>query len=214
MFKNREAAGRRLAEEIAALGLADPVVLALPRGGTPVAAAIARRLDAPLDVVLVRKLGAPHQPELAVGAMVDGDTPDIVLNEDVVTALALPQSYIDHAIATARAEIQDRRRRYAAERPRVSCEGRTAIIVDDGLATGATMRAAVQGVRRRKPATIVVAVPVAARETLAMMAHHADRVVCLEAPEPFHAISQFYRHFEQVDESTVIGLLAAAASRA
>lgn len=214
MFKNREAAGRRLAGEIAALGLADPVVLALPRGGLPVAAAIARRLGAPLDVVLVRKLGAPHQPELAVGAVVDGDTLDVVLNDDVVEALALPQSYIDHAVQVARAEIEDRRRRYAAERPRVSCEGRTAVIVDDGLATGATMRAAVQGVRRRRPSAIVVAVPVAARETLAMMERHADRVVCLEAPEPFHAISQFYRHFEQVDENTVIELLTEAASRA
>lgn len=214
MFKNREAAGRRLAEEIAALGLADPVILALPRGGTPVAAAIARRLGAPLDIVLVRKLGAPHQPELAVGAIVDGDVLDVVLNDDVVSALALPQSYIDHAVQAAQAEIEDRRRRYAAERPRVSCEGRTAVIVDDGLATGATMRAAVQGVRRRCPAAIVVAVPVAARETLAMMERYADRVVCLEAPEPFHAISQFYRHFEQVDENTVIDLLAAAAPRA
>jgi putative phosphoribosyl transferase len=214
MFADRAEAGVLLAEQVAALALADPLVLALPRGGLPVAAEIARRLAAPLDVVFVRKLGAPDQPELAVGAVADGPEPEIVLNARLVAALGLDPDYIASQAARERANIEDRRRTYAGLRPGIDPAGRSVIVVDDGVATGMTMQAALRSVRRLDPAHLVAAVPVASREAVALLRGEADDVVCLSAPRRFLSVGSFYRSFTQVTEEEAVRLLREAASRA
>ncbi|HWE21435.1 MAG TPA: phosphoribosyltransferase family protein [Hyphomicrobiaceae bacterium] len=214
MFADRAEAGVLLAEQVAALALADPLVLALPRGGLPVAAEIARRLAAPLDVVFVRKLGAPDQPELAVGAVADGPEPEIVLNARLVAALGLDPDYIASQAARERANIEDRRRTYAGLRPGIDPAGRSVIVVDDGVATGMTMQAALRSVRRLDPAHLVAAVPVASREAGALLRGEADDVVCLSAPRRFLSVGSFYRSFTQVTEEEAVRLLREAASRA
>jgi putative phosphoribosyl transferase len=214
MFADRAEAGVLLAEQVAALALADPLVLALPRGGLPVAAEIARRLAAPLDVVFVRKLGAPDQPELAVGAVADGPEPEIVLNARLVAALGLDPDYIASQAARERANIEDRRRTYAGLRPGIDPAGRSVIVVDDGVATGMTMQAALRSVRRLDPAHLVAAVPVASREAVALLSGEADDVVCLSAPRRFLSVGSFYRSFTQVTEEEAVRLLREAASRA
>jgi putative phosphoribosyl transferase len=214
MFADRAEAGVLLAEQVAALALADPLVLALPRGGLPVAAEIARRLAAPLDVVFVRKLGAPDQPELAVGAVADGPEPEIVLNARLVAALGLDPDYIASQAARERANIEDRRRTYAGLRPGIDPAGRSVIVVDDGVATGMTMQAALRSVRRLDPAHLVAAVPVASREAVALLSGEADDVVCLSAPRRSLSVGSFYRSFTQVTEEEAVRLLREAASRA
>jgi putative phosphoribosyl transferase len=213
IFADRAEAGALLAEQVAGLGLADPLVLALPRGGVPVAAAIARRLNAPLDVVLVRKLGAPGEPELAIGAVADGGAPVTVLNDRVVAALGVGPAYIEAETARELGVIEERRRAYAALRPKVSPAGRAAIVVDDGVATGMTMQVALRSVRSLRPGRLVAATPVASRDALALLRTEADDVVCLSAPRRFLSVGSFYRSFQQVSEEDVARLLGEAAAR-
>ena len=208
-FADRQEAGRLLAARVAALQLRDPVVFALPRGGVPVAAEVADALHAPLDLVLVRKIGAPGQPELALGAVVDGDVPETVLNPDIVAATGATEGFIAAARQRELAEIERRRTRYLAGHPRVDPAGRDAVVVDDGIATGATARAALHALRRRGAARLVLATPVAPMDTLEALRGEADEIVCLFVPAPFFGIGAFYRDFHQLTDDEVIGLLAA-----
>lgn len=207
-FRNRADAGRRLAAALAGYKDERPVVLALPRGGVPVAAEIAAALHAPLDLVLVRKLGVPVQPELAMGAVVDGSTPIIVRNEDVIRLTGVSEEEVQAVCAEELAEIERRRQRYLGTRARVDPAGRVAIVVDDGIATGATTRAALRALRLRGPKKLILAVPVAPTETLAAMREEADEVVCLEDYADFGAIGFFYSDFRQTSDSEVVAALA------
>jgi len=211
MFRDRVDAGRRLAVELARFRDESPCVLALPRGGVPVAVEIATALNAPLDLVLVRKIGAPDQPELALGAVVDGSRPEVVLNREIVDLLEVPEAYISRESARQLQEIERRRALYLADRPRVDIAGRTALIVDDGIATGATIRAAILATRRAQPKRLILAVPVAPKDTLAALRKEADEVVCLEAYEEFGAIGLYYADFTQVSDDEVRHLMAQAA---
>jgi putative phosphoribosyl transferase len=211
MLADRAEAGRLLAERLAASAPAAPLVLALARGGVPVAAEIARALNAPLDVVFVRKIGAPDQPELAVGAIADGTEPEIVLNHKLVHLLDLSADYIASESARELAAIERRRREYEGLRPKVAPGGRTAIVVDDGVATGMTMQAALRQVKRGKPARLIAATPVASREAVAVLKREADEVVCLTAPRRFGSVGSFYRNFGQVSDEEVMALLREAA---
>lgn len=213
MFSDRSEAGRLLGDRLGALNCEAPIVLALPRGGVPVAAAVATRLDAPLDVALVRKIGAPGEPELAVGAVAVGESPEIVLNVDLVRALALSQDYIDAAAARELAVIEGRRRDYRAMRPAVQLEGRTVIVVDDGVATGMTMQAALRQARKQRPGSIIAAAPAASSDAIHMLGAEADRVVVLSSPRNFRSVGSFYRSFTQVTDDEVASFLRAAASR-
>ena len=207
-FVDRIEAGRKLAAALARYKADRPVVLALPRGGVPVAAEIATALDAPLDLVLVRKIGVPYQPELAAGAVVDGGKPVVVRNEDIIRYAGV--SEVDFAAARDRelAEIDRRRKVYLGDRPHPDLKDHTVIVVDDGIATGATTRAALRAVRARKPRKLVLAVPVAPTSTLAELRDEADEIVCLEDHENFGAIGLFYADFSQVADAAVTELLA------
>ena len=209
-FSDRTDAGRQLAAAVKAKAYADPVVLALPRGGVPVALEVARAIDAPLDLVLVRKIGVDFQPELAAAAVVDGEQLEIVVNEDVVKAAHVSQSYLDTQVQAKLAEIAKRRQLYLKDRTRAAIEGRTAIVVDDGVATGASIRAALHAMRRKNPARLVLAVPVAPAESLAVLQEEVDDIICLATPEPFYAIGAHYADFRQVPDDEVVALLAAA----
>jgi putative phosphoribosyl transferase len=213
MFEDRAEAGRLLAERFAAMALQDPVVLALPRGGVPVGAQIAEALAAPLDVAFVRKIGAPEQPELAVGAIADGTEPEIVLNHTAVEELGLSEDYIAMQAARELAVIERRRDEYAALRPAVEFTGRAVIVVDDGVATGMTMQAALRHIRRRAPSRLIAVAPVVSREALAMLRNEADDVVCLGSPRGFGSVGSFYRTFTQVSDEAVAELLKQAAAR-
>lgn len=207
VFSDRRQAGRELA---AALedhpGIRDnPVVLALPRGGVPVAFEIARALAAPLAVFVVRKLGVPGHRELAMGAIASGGVR--ILNESVVRQLGIPERAIAAVAEEEQRELERRERLYNGSHPLPALAGRTAILVDDGLATGSTMRAAVQAVRKQQPARIVVAVPVAAADTCSQLRPQADDVVCLATPEPFMAVGLWYQHFDQTSDEEVQRLL-------
>ena len=206
-FKDRTDAGRQLAPALAAYRDRKPVILALPRGGVTVAAEVASALAAPLDLVLVRKIGVPEQPELAMGAVVDGGAPLIVRNEDVIALANVSESEFKAVCDRALAEIERRRTRYLGDRERVDIAGRPAIIVDDGIATGATVRAALRATRLRKPAKLVLAVPVAPTDTIAQLQTEADDVVCLEEHEFFGAIGLYYADFWQVSDQMVIDTL-------
>ncbi|PRX37704.1 Predicted phosphoribosyltransferase [Meinhardsimonia xiamenensis] len=208
-FADREEAGQLLAERLAAEGpWNDPVVLALPRGGVPVARPVADRLGAPLDLLLVRKIGAPGNPELAVGAVVDGTDREAVWNDDLLRLMGLSREDMAPAVARALAEIEERRRLYLGDRAPVPVEGRDVIVIDDGIATGATMRAALRAVRRRNPASVTLAVPVAPADTLHELRPLVDRLVCLAVPEPFHAVGLHYEDFRQTTDEEVRALLA------
>lgn len=209
LFDDRRDAGRRLAARLLPFRDEAPAVLALPRGGVPVGYEIARALAAPLDVIVVRKLGAPGEPELGIGAVVDGDSPLGVLNEKTMQALGVTQAYLDREVATQLAEIRRRQQLYRSGRTRVPIAGRTAIVVDDGLATGSTMRAALRSVRRADPARLVLAVPVAPPDTLSELATEVDESVCLATPDPFGAVGFFYRDFAQTTDEEVTRLLDA-----
>jgi putative phosphoribosyl transferase len=210
VLADRATAGRLLAQRIAELGLAAPVVLALPRGGVPVAAEISAALGAPLDLVLVRKIGAPDQPELAAAAVVDGGDAEIVANEEVAEALGLDAAALAARARPELAEIERRRRVYLGHRPRVPLSGRDLVVVDDGAATGTTMLAALKALARKKARRIVVALPVASRDAVALLRPYADEIVCLETPEPFQALSLHYRDFHQLEDEEVLEIMAAA----
>ncbi len=206
-YSNRTEAGLLLAERLARRGYKSPVILALPRGGLPVALEVSRALKAPMDLVLVRKIGVPFQPELAAGAVVDGGHPEVVLNSDVIALSGMSKERLDEAVARQLEEIERRRNLYLKGRPRPEIAGKTAIVIDDGIATGATMRAALKALRRRKPKKLVLAVPVAPPDTIEALRGEADDVVCLQTPEPFMAIGIFYRDFHQVRDQEVIAIL-------
>jgi putative phosphoribosyl transferase len=207
-FADRAAAGRALAEKLIARDLVQPVVLALPRGGVPVAAEIACALKAPLDIVLVRKIGVPYQRELAVAAVVDGEQPETVVNEDVARLADIPRDYIDTQVREELEEIERRRRVYLQGRRRAPLQGRTIILVDDGIATGASVRAALKALKRKNPKALILAVPVAPAESIAELEREVDEVICLRRPEPFFAIGVHYLDFHQMSDGEVIALLA------
>jgi putative phosphoribosyl transferase len=208
-FQDRDDAGRRLAELLSEYAnRPDVVVLALPRGGVPVAYEVARALHAPLDVFLVRKLGVPGQEELAMGAIASGGVR--VLNRPVVYALDIPKEAIDAVGREELQELERRERSYRDDRPFPSLRGKTVILVDDGLATGASMRAAVEAVRQQRPAKIIVAVPVAAPATVEEFRSVADDIVTVETPDPFHAVGLWYEDFSQTTDEEVHDLLARA----
>jgi len=206
-FTNRSDAGKQLAKALLSYKGRKPVVLALPRGGVPVGAEIATALDAPLDLILVRKIGVPSQPELAMGAVVDGAAPVTVRNEEVIRLCGIGEQEFAATRDEQLAEIERRRTKYIGDRPHPDVAGRTAIIVDDGIATGATIRAALQATRTRNPAKLVLAVPVAPSDTLVKLRSLADDVICLEKHRLFGAIGLYYRDFSQVSDNEVIDLL-------
>jgi predicted phosphoribosyltransferase len=206
-FRDRHDAGRLLAAKLAPYAnRSDVLVLALPRGGVPVAYEVARALGAPLDVFVVRKLGVPGQEELAMGAVATGGVR--VLNPEAVRGLRIPASVIDAVTEQELQELARRERLYRGDRPPPDVRGRTVILVDDGLATGATMHAAIQALRQREPAHIVVAVPIAAPETCETLRAEVDDVVCAVTPEPFHAVGLWYEDFSQTTDEEVRDLLA------
>jgi putative phosphoribosyl transferase len=209
-FTDRAEAGQRLAERLVEYADQDPVVIGLPRGGVVVAYEVARSLRAPLDILVVRKLGAPYQPELGIGAVVDADKPQVSLYDDLVRRLGVTREHIDREVQEQVEEIRRREREYRGTRPPLEIRGRTVVVVDDGIATGSSVRAALRALRARQPAKLVLAVPVAAPESLAMLEREADDVICLAAPSWFRAVGQFYRDFGQTTDGEVVDLLERA----
>lgn len=206
-FANRAEAGRKLAVALAAYKDDDPVILALPRGGVPVAAGVAAALGAPLDLILVRKIGVPYQPELAMGAVVDGASPLVVRNADVIAEAGIEEAAFKAVCDAELAEIERRRKYYLGPRERAEIAGRTAIVIDDGIATGATTRAALRAIRMRDPKRLVLAVPVAPTDSIGELRKECDEVVCLEEHDLFGAIGFYYRDFRQVSDAEVIEIL-------
>jgi len=209
IFADRRTAGRQLAARLHNLRQDEPMVLALPRGGVPVGFEVAQELDAPLDVLLVRKIGVPWQPELALGAVVDGADPQVLINEGLASELAIERSYIASETARQLSEIERRRRIYLGDRPPPALSGRTIIIVDDGIATGSTARAALRAVRKAGARRIVLAVPVAPEDTINQLRAEVDGIFCLLSPSPFIAVGAHYGEFPQLADADVIALLAA-----
>ncbi|NEX93757.1 phosphoribosyltransferase [Caulobacter sp. 17J65-9] len=210
IFADRREAGRRLASALEHLKDQAPVVLALPRGGVPVGFEVAKALKAPLDVLLVRKIGAPGHEELGVGAVVDGAEPQIVVNQEIARHLGLTREWIEQGAKRQLEEIERRRKLYLGGVPPVSLEGRTAVVVDDGIATGGTVHAALKALSRSSARRVVLAVPVAPPETIAQLKGETDEVVCLETPDPFMAVGIFYADFAQTDDEEVVRLLKEA----
>jgi predicted phosphoribosyltransferase len=212
LFQDRFEAGRVLASRLRQFsGRHDVVVLALPRGGVPVGYEVAEALHVPLDVFVVRKLGTPGQEELAMGALAPGGI--TVLNREVIQALEIPRQIIDAAVRREQSELERREREYREGRPAADVKGRTVIVVDDGLATGSSMRVAARALRKQGATKIVVAVPVAARSTCEEFEGEADQLICAATPEPFWAVGQWYRNFTQTTDDEVRELLARAAAR-
>ena len=209
-FADRREAGRALAGAVAQLVLDDPVVLALPRGGVPVGYEVARALSIPLDILLVRKIGAPGPEEFGIGAIVDGASPHRVIDEQAARASGASSAYIERETARQLAEIERRRAVYRPGPPE-PVAGRTAIVVDDGIATGGTVQAALAGLRSANPRRIILAVPVAPPDTLERLGGYCDEIVCLAAPTPFYSVGRFYRDFTQTEDAEVVRLLAEAA---
>lgn len=206
-FADRDEAGRRLGERLAGYRGHDVVVLALPRGGVPVAARIAEALSAPLDLLFVRKIGLPWQPELAYAAVVDGNPPEVVVNDELASIEPMSEAALARATSDEVAEIERRRAVYMAGRAPLDVTGREVIVVDDGLATGTTARAALRGLRRRGPSRLVLAVPVAPHDTVRDLAPLVDELVVLEMPEPFRAIGLHYDDFHQLEDAEVLAIL-------
>lgn len=206
-FADRRAAGRLLAAQLMKFKPARPLILALPRGGVPVAYEVAELLDADLDLLLVRKLGAPHHPELGIGAIIDGDKPQILLNPDVVDQLSVPSGYIHNEAHRQLREIERRREQYLSGRMPIPVTGRTVIVIDDGIATGGTVRVALRALRQKNPAKLILAVPVGAPDSVQSMRSECDEVLCLVTPEPFHAVGIHYDDFTQTTDEEVKQLL-------
>jgi len=212
IFQNRKDAGQQLAARLSSYaGRSDVVVLALPRGGVPVAYEVAKELSAPLDIFLVRKLGVPGYEELAMGAIASGGTR--VINDDVVRYLNIPGEVIDAVAMEEQRELERRERTYRDNRPPPNVRGRVVILVDDGLATGSTMRAAAAALRKQEPAQIVVAVPVSAPETCEQLRQEVDEIVCAATPEPFRGVGLWYEDFSQTTDEEVRELLKRSKSR-
>lgn len=208
-FRDRRDAGRLLAEKLSTYAnRPDVIVLALPRGGVPVAYEVARSLNVPLDVFPVRKLGVPGHEELAMGAIAPGGLR--ILNQEVVRALGIPEYAIDSVAAKEQQELTRRERLYRGDRPALNVRGKTVILVDDGLATGATMLAAIKALRQQQAGRIVVAVPIASPETCDQMRQHVDDIVCAVTPEPFYAVGLWYENFSQTSDEEVRDLLSRA----
>lgn len=207
IFENRESAGRALAEALAAKALHGLVVLALPRGGVPVAAEIARELKAPLDLVMVRKIGVPWQPELAAAAVIDGKDAQIVVNEEVCALANVSGNYIAEAARKELEEIERRRKLYLKDYPRAEITGHSVVVVDDGIATGTTMRAVIKALRLKGPKSILLAIPVAPVDAVEALRAEVDDIVCLATPEPFYGIGRHYADFHQVPDDEVIECL-------
>ena len=208
IFENRRDAGRQLAARISQRRYVkeSPLILGIPRGGVVVAAEVAEALSAPLDVVIARKIRAPYQPELGIGAVVDG-THITVLNEELVRTVGASKDYLDREIAYQSSEVDRRLQFYRGHRPGTEVSKKTVIIVDDGIATGYTFRAALEGLRQRKPLRLVAAAPVGARDTAKMLAAFADELICLSTPFNFMAVGQWYRNFDQVSDEEVVAIL-------
>lgn len=211
VFTDRADAGRRLAGALEPYRAQRPLILGIPRGGVPVAAEVARRLDAELDILVARKLGAPGSPELAIGAVTANG--GRYLNDEIIRELGVSQSYIDAVTTAQRAEAERRETRFRDGRPPSKIAGRAVIVVDDGLATGATMRAAVRSVRQGAPAMLVAAIPVGAQQSCAALRDEVDALVCLYEPEDFWAVGFYYRHFEPIEDDQAREVLRAAQQR-
>lgn len=207
LFRDRRDAGVQLAKALARFSPAHPLILALPRGGVPVAFEVAKALDADLDLLFVRKLGAPGYEELGIGAVVDGADPQLVLNEEVVRQWAPTPEYIRSEMRKQLAEIDRRRRSYLGDREPIAVAGRTVIIVDDGIATGGTVKAALKGLSKAQPARLILAVPVAPAEAIAGLREECDEVICLYEPYPFYAVGAHYVQFDQTGDEEVVKLL-------
>ncbi|MGE5543164.1 MAG: phosphoribosyltransferase [Bacillota bacterium] len=205
MFRDRKEAGRLLLREVEALGLASPVVLGIPRGGVVVAAEVARGLGAPLDVIIPRKIGAPFNAELAIGAIAQDGT--MILDEAMVRALRVERGYIEREAHRQAAEIERRLWVYRGDRPAVALGSMDVIVVDDGIATGLTVTAALRSVGNQSPSSVVLAVPVAPAEAVERLMPEVDHFVCLATPAPFYAVGQWYAHFDQVEDDEVISIL-------
>lgn len=210
-FKDRNEAGQRLAEQLTDYADEDAIVLALPRGGLPVAYPVAEKLNAPLDVFVVRKLGAPHNEELAIGAIASGDVR--VLHDDVIAHFDIDQSAIERIEERERRELKRREEAYRGDRAPLDVQGRTVILVDDGIATGATMEAAIAGLRQRDPARMVIAVPAASEESCRAFRQEVHEVVCVITPQHFRAVGMWYQHFPQTTDDEVRDILERAAQR-
>ena len=208
-FANRREAGAALVQAIMDMDLVDPVVLALPRGGVPVAFEIAQALQAPLDILLVRKIGAPGHEEYGIGALVDGASPQVVIDEAAARMVGASEAYIEREVTRQLTEIERRRAAYQTSRP-IPLGGKTVIVVDDGIATGGTVRAALRALAKIAPRRVILAVPLAPRDVLAELSELCDDVVCLSTPDPFYAVGAHYRDFSQTEDAEVIRLLAEA----
>lgn len=209
LFDDRRDAGRQLAAAAHGYAVEDPLVLALPRGGVPVAYEVAKALAAPMDLLFVRKIGAPGHPEYGIGAVVDGDNPQVVLSE-MVDQLGIPAAYVEQQKRRELEEIERRRRAYLGDREPLAIKGRTVMVVDDGIATGGTVRASLRALRSAEAGRLILAVPVAAGDTIESLRSEADEILCLATPDPFYAVGMHYRDFDQTSDEEVVRLLAQA----
>jgi putative phosphoribosyl transferase len=212
IFRDRRDAGRQLAAACRAYAEADPVVIGLPRGGVVVAAEVAAALHAPLDIVVVRKIGSPFQAELAIGAVYEASGPQVLLDDILVQRLGVAERYIEHQVQEQIREIHRRQHAYRGTQKPIPLRGRAVLLVDDGIATGASTRAALRAIRAQEPRLLVLAAPVASPDSLNTLKPEADQILCLLAPEHFRAVGEFYEDFDQTTDDEVIELLAKARS--